>query len=295
MPEMGNELVSSQEVNNCALGLAGRTAIIAGNGQLPIAVAAALKKQGQPPFLIPLRGEAHSSLYEFEHCEISIVEFAKLARSLKISGAKNVVLAGGVQSRPHLKDLRFDRPTLVALPRLVFSIGKGDDALLRAFISLIEAYGFHVVGAHQVVPELLAPQNACLTIKRAEKKELQNIRIAAEAAHMLGALDVGQGAVAVGGRVVALEGAEGTDNMLKRVIEMRQEQRIPQKGGVLVKVKKPEQDERADLPTIGPLTFENAHRAGLEGVAVEARRSFILELEKTIETADQYGMFIETI
>jgi len=274
--------------------LTGRTAVIAGNGRLPVAVANALRDERQNPFLVLLRGEAEKSLYAFEHCEISVVEFARLIRCMQTAGVKNVVLAGGIVSRPHWRDLRFDLPTLKALPRLFWALGKGDDALLRAFIGLVESYGFRVVGAHQIVPVLLAPRGVKLTRKKASKTEMRNIERGLDAARQLGALDVGQGAVAVGGRVVALEGAEGTDNMLKRVVEMRHERRIPQAGGVLVKVMKPTQDERADLPAIGPQTVRNAHQAGLHGIVVEADKSFILEFEKTMELADRYDMFIES-
>ena len=272
----------------------GRVAIIAGNGKLPLAVANALKKNNEAPFLIPLRGEADPALYEFEHCEISIVEFAKLVRAMKSANVKNVVLAGGVKSRPHLSDLRLDGPTLRALTRVFFALAQGDDALLRAFIKVLESYGFHVLGAHEVVPELLAPSPSLLSRNVPTAIDEKNMQLALEAARMLGKLDVGQGAVAVGGRVVALEGAEGTDNMIGRIALMRQERRIPKHGGVLVKCVKPNQEKRADLPTIGPDTIEQAYQAGLTGVAIEAGSSFILELEKTIEVADEKQMNLST-
>jgi DUF1009 family protein len=116
-----------------------------------------------------------------------------------------------------------------------------------------------------------------------------------EAALRLGELDVGQGAIAAGGRVVALEGAEGTDQMIERVYALRQAGRIPKRGGVLVKMAKPRQDERADLPAIGVSTVENAARAGLSGIAIEAGRTFILGLGETMAAANEKGLFIETI
>ncbi|UXN04542.1 LpxI family protein [Bartonella sp. HY406] len=274
--------------------LEGRTAIIAGGGKLPLAVANALKTKGQNPFIIPLRDEAESAIYEFDHCEISIVEFAKLIRAMKSANVHNVVLAGGVQSRPHLSDLRLDGPTLRALTRVFFALAQGDDALLRAFIKVLESYGFKVVGAHEVVPDLLAPAPCLLSKAEPSKAEEKNFKLALAAAHMLGDLDVGQGAVAVGGRVVALEGAEGTDNMIKRIALMRQERRIPQQGGVLVKCAKPNQEKRADLPTIGPDTIEQACQSGLAGVAIQSGSSFILDLEQTIKTADQRQIFLST-
>jgi len=273
----------------------GRTAIIAGNGQLPVDVARVLQERGEKPFLLPLRGEAEKSLYDFDHREISVVEFAKLVRALKAADIKNVVLAGGVTKRPLLRDLRFDWPTLKALPRLFSALGQGDDALLRAFISLLESYGFQVVGAHELVGQLLAPEKGCLTRTKTTSAHARDIALGQEAARLLGQLDIGQGVVAVGGRVVAIEGAEGTDAMLERVANLRQEGRIPPKGGVLVKMMKPAQETRADLPTIGPMTMDKAAAAKLDGVAVEAGRSFILNWHETIARANHYHLFIETI
>ena len=274
--------------------LSGRTAIVAGSGILPIAVAKAIEETGEKPFLIPLKGEADPELYAYDHCEISVVQLARLIKALKKANITNVILAGGVKSRPNLADLRPDWTTLSALPKLFRALGQGDDALLKAFISVVEKYGFHVVGAHEVVPQLLAPKGFNLTKKRADEKNWRDIMLAAEAAAILGKLDIGQGAVAVKGRVVAVEGAEGTDNMLRRITEMRNEKRIPLKGGVLVKRAKEQQDERADLPTIGPETIIHAKQCHLDGVAVEAERTFIVSLKETVEQADKCSIFIET-
>ncbi|WP_297322143.1 UDP-2,3-diacylglucosamine diphosphatase LpxI [uncultured Bartonella sp.] len=274
--------------------LSGRTAIIAGNGILPLAVAKAIRDQGGNPFLVPLKGEADSQLYSYEHCEISVVQLARLIKALKKAGITNVILAGGVKRRPNLSDLRPDWTTLSALPKLFYALGQGDDALLKAFISVVEKYGFHVVGAHEVIPQLLAPMDFNLTKRRANDKEWRDIRLAIQAATVLGKLDIGQGAVAVGGRVVAVEGAEGTDNMLRRVREMRLEKRIPPEGGVLVKCVKQQQDKRADLPTIGPHTIINAKECGLDGIAVEAQRTFIVSLKETVQQADKCALFVET-
>ncbi|WP_139976017.1 LpxI family protein [Ochrobactrum sp. CGA5] len=275
---------------------AGRIAIIAGNGLLPINVAAALEAAGKNPFLVPLRGEADPALYKFEHQEISIVEFAKLVRSMKAAGVERIVLAGGVTSRPQVSDLKFDWPTLRAVPYVLRALGKGDDALLRAFIGLLESLGFKVVGAHEVVPDLLSPSPAqVLTRTAPDTRERRNIELAMEAALRLGDLDVGQGAVAVGGRVVALEGAEGTDQMIERVGALRAAGRIPRHGGVLVKMAKPQQDERADLPTIGVSTVDTASKAGLSGIAVEAGRTFILGFGEAVARANERGLFIETV
>ena len=289
IPDMSKSDVPVQNVDAAA-----RTAIIAGNGLLPQVVAEALEKKGNPPFVVCLKGEADDSLRRFDNETISVVEFTRLIKVLKQSGAKNVILAGGVRQRPHLSDIRLDWTTIRALPRIFRALGKGDDALLRAFIGLLESYGFHMVGAHQIVPDILAPAASVLTTKVPDKKEQRNIDLAREAAVMLGKLDVGQGAIAVGGRVVALEGVEGTDNMIERIKQMRAEGRIPRQGGVLVKCAKPIQDERADLPTIGIDTVSNIAAAGLAGIAIEAGRTVMLSYHDTVQAANAQNLFIVT-
>ncbi len=110
---------------------------------------------------------------------------------------------------------------------------------------------------------------------------------------MLGRLDIGQGVVAIGGRIVALEGPEGTDGMLERVADMRKSGRISRRRkGVLIKLCKPQQDERADLPSIGLATIDHAKQAGLAGIAIEAGRAFILDQEETLDKANFAGMFV---
>src|SRR5690606_27194537 len=104
------------------------------------------------------------------------------------------------------------------------------------------------------------------------------IRVSIEAARRLGELDIGQGVIAVGGRVVALEGPEGTDSMIGRINELRARQRISAtRPGVLVKLCKPSQDIRVDLPSAGLSTIRNAKDAGLSGIALEAGRSLLLD------------------
>ncbi|WP_317993128.1 LpxI family protein [Bartonella gliris] len=274
--------------------LFGRTAIIAGNGVLPITVAQALEKHGQNPFLVLLRDEADAVLYRYEHCELSIVELARLIKTLKAAAICNIVLAGGVKKRPLLRQLQPDWTTFLALPKILGALGRGDDALLKAFIRIVEAHGFCVLGVHEIVPDLLAPMKFDLTVQRATRKDKNDILLAADAAKLLGRLDIGQAAVAVNGRVVAVEGAEGTDNMLWRVCEMRERKQIPSKGGVLVKCAKPQQDHRVDLPSIGPATVMNAAKSGLSGIAVEANKSLILAAKATIEKANKHSLFIET-
>jgi DUF1009 family protein len=275
--------------------IAGRTAIVAGNGLLPLAVAESLRKQGENPLIIAIKGEAQPELYDGDHAEISIVELGGLVKILKAEGISNVVLAGGIRHRPEFRAaLRPGNGNLIALLRFLRAFRLGDDGLLRAVIATIESYGFRVLGAHEIVPDIVAPAPGTITRKRADGESIANMKAARQAAIMIGSLDIGQAAVAIGRRVVALEGVEGTDAMLQRVADLRREKRINRRGGVLVKCAKPQQEVRADLPAIGVSTVENAVKAGLKGIAIEARRTLILGFSETVAAADEAGLFIET-
>ncbi|TIU20728.1 MAG: DUF1009 domain-containing protein, partial [Mesorhizobium sp.] len=132
----------------------------------------------------------------------------------------------------------------------------------------LEKRGITVVGAHQIVPDLAAAEGT-LTAAGPRQSDWRDIEAGRAAAKAIGALDIGQAAVAIGGRAIALEGIEGTKGLLERTRELRGHGRLAGKTrGVLVKCAKPGQELRADLPSIGPQTVEAAHAAGLAGIAV---------------------------
>ncbi|MCJ2873121.1 LpxI family protein [Rhizobium pusense] len=271
----------------------GRLAIVAGSGQLPLYVANAAREMGEDPFIVRLRDDSRFDWSGFDNAVISVGDVAGLGRLLRDNRVDRVVLSGAVARRPEWREIRPTVAILLKLPSIVKTLlSGGDDAVLQMVIKIIGTLGAKVIGAHEIAPGLLATTGAFGTQKPAED-DLKDIRKAAEAALALGKLDVGQGAVSVGGRIVALEGVEGTDAMLLRVAELRAEGRIsPRRRGVLVKLCKPQQDIRADLPTIGIETVENAQKAGLAGIAVEAGRALVLDRDAMLKAADQAGIFV---
>ncbi|MDF1607340.1 UDP-2,3-diacylglucosamine diphosphatase LpxI [Hoeflea sp. YIM 152468] len=272
--------------------LSGRLAILAGKGRFPVLVARAARDMGHNPFIVAIRGEADQDWSGFDHCQISIADLAQLARTIRREAIGSVVFAGGIDRRPDLANLRPTWRSLMALPAFlrVFAAG-GDDKILRFAIRVLEKEGVKVLAAQQIAPDLLGTPGP-LAQMRPGKSDWRDIEAAGAVALALGRLDVGQGSVSVGGRVIALEGLEGTDAMLARVKELRASKRLTVPGGVLVKMCKPDQDERADLPSIGPLTVINAHAAGLAGIAVEAGRALVLEREQVIDEANRLGLFV---
>ena len=195
--------------------------------------------------------------------------------------------------RPAWNRIRLNLATVWKLPGLVRTLMHGGDNLvLTTAIDLIEEEGLRVIGAHEVAPGLVATIGP-IGRHRPDRQSEADIRVSIRAARLLGELDIGQGVVAVGGRVVALEGPEGTDAMIARINMLRERGRISTtRRGVLVKLCKPSQDVRVDLPSAGLSTLTHALDAGLAGVALEAGRALLLDRTAAVEFADRNGLFI---
>nr|WP_252192921.1 LpxI family protein [Rhizobium sp. CSW-27] len=268
-------------------------AIIAGHGFLPLHVAQAARAAGDEPFVVCLRDEADRDFSDFDHAVAGVGDQVRIQRLFRERDVRRVVMSGGVRRRPEWRQIRPTLSTLIKLPQALKTLlAGGDDAVLRMVISLFEGMGCRVVGVHEILPGLLADIGT-LGRHQPDADDRRDIARGAEAARLLGQLDVGQGAVSVGGRIVALEGVEGTDAMLQRVGELRTAGRVSRRRrGALVKLCKPQQDMRADLPTIGPSTIHAIVAAGLGGIAVEAGRALIVEREAMLQAADEAGVFI---
>jgi len=169
----------------------------------------------------------------------------------------------------------------------------GDDHLLSGIGRIFEEYGFRLVGAHEVAPEILVPDGV-LGRKQPNPRDLADIAIGLEYISATGNFDVGQAVVVANQHVLAVEAAEGTDQMLVRVADLRKAGRIktPAGCGVLVKAPKPQQDRRVDLPSIGSRTIETALAAGLAGIAVEAHGAITADLSELIAAADRANCFL---
>jgi hypothetical protein len=271
----------------------GRLAIIAGSGYLPSYIADAARAAGENPAVIVLKNEADRDWSDYDHAVLGIGDFAGFEAFFDRHGVHRIVMSGSVARRPEWREIRPTWQSLIKMPGVVRTLlSSGDDTVLQMVIGLLENKGRRVIGAHEIAPDLLATTGPIGQHSPSEE-DLRDIRQGARAADALGQLDVGQGAVSVGGRIVALEGAEGTDQMIERVAILRADGKISRRRrGVLVKMCKPQQDVRADLPSIGSSTILNAKRAGLAGVAVEAGRALVLDRAAVIAAADEAGLFV---
>lgn len=258
--------------------------VIAGGGPLPVRIIESCRRQGRPVHVIALKDQADPADYAgVEHTVMRVGAAGTTIRKLREAGCTQVVLAGWVR-RPSVLSLCPDWWVIRFLVvRGAFS--KGDDGLLSALIRAIEAEGLEVVGADGLVPELLMPMGVLGTIQPpAEAKP--DIDAALAAARDLGARDLGQAAVTHDGGIVAEETKDGTDAMLRRLAA------TGNKGGILAKTLKPEQERRVDLPAFGAATVENAAKAGLSGIVVEAGNAFLMDAEATRKAADDAGLFV---
>ena len=272
----------------------GRIGIVAGGGALPVAIVSTLLREGADPYVVTIDGETADdpALAACDTIRFRVEELGLLLPAVRKAGVRRLVFAGHIGRRPRLRRIRWTWPLLKAAPRLATALASGDDRLLRTLVSIAEENGIEIVGAHQIVPSLLTPEGV-LTRRGPVGSDRRDIEAASQAAALIGRLDMGQGAIAIGGRAVALEGIEGTDGLLERTAAMRDHGRLAgKKRGVLVKRCKPQQELRVDLPAIGPDTVTGALAAGLAGIAVEAGRTFILDFERTIALADEHGLFV---
>ncbi len=215
-----------------------------------------------------------------------ILAAGRILAALREHGCEDLVLVGPVR-RPSLLDLRPDAEGARILARIGRAAFAGDDGLLAAVVRVFAEEGFRILGAHEILNEALGP-TGLLSHAAPDAVALADIRRGIAVARALGAIDVGQGCVVQQGIVLAVEAAEGTDAMLSRCAALA----APGRGGVLVKLVKPGQDRRTDLPTIGPETLRGAAEAGLRGVAFEAGGTILAERDATIGVADAAGLFL---
>ncbi len=267
--------------------------ILAAGGTLPLDVAAAASAAGRNVFVIGLEGEASPGISAFPHAVAKWGQIGHVEALIHKHGAREVVISGTVARRPDFGSMAVDFGTLRYLPRLIKGMLGGDETVLSNFARFAEERGYRIVGAHEVAPQLVA-QPGLLAGRMPSAGAMEDARIALDAARAIGRLDIGQGAVAVNTRVIALEAAEGTDLMLRRVAELRDNGRARWSGraGVLAKRSKPQQDLRLDMPAIGPLTVEGVANAGLAGIVVEAGRVIIASRAEMIRTAERLGVFV---
>jgi UDP-2,3-diacylglucosamine hydrolase len=264
---------------------AGALGILAGGGSLPVEIAHHTAHSNQRAVhVIALQGEADAAVADFPHTWVNWGQIGGMVKALRQNGCSQIVMAGTVR-RPNLRSLRPDLGLLMALPRLMQTLHGGDDSVLRRVVGYFEDRGFTVVGLPDVAPHLLASSGP-LGFVLPDADHTAAIDRGLALLRTLGPFDVGQAVVATYERIVAIEGAGGTDAMLSDLAASGCA------GGVLVKWPKPGQELRLDLPAAGPRTIALAAQAGLAGIAVQAGAAVYLERAAFRAAADAAGVFV---
>ena len=274
----------------------GPVAILAGSGQLPVQLVEHLQKSGRGYRVLAFRGFAAPPLAAKADAVVDLLDLSTIMATLAGWRPSAVTLVGAVR-RPGFSALLGAYSLLKNRQEVKEVIARGDDQVLRGAIMLLEERGHRVVGAHELAPDLVARSTLRGSVGPHED-DRQAIALGLDLLASLSAFDIGQGAVIARRHVLAIEGPEGTDRMLRRVGSFRRSWfglRRRREGGVLIKAAKRGQDLRVDMPTIGPRTIREAARAGLSGIAVGAGSTLLLEQEVTLSAADRLGLFLVAV
>jgi UDP-2,3-diacylglucosamine hydrolase len=268
-------------------------AIICGGGSFPAAVADAVARGGRRPVMFAIRGWADAATVErYPHHWVALGQLGRFRRLARAERCRHAVFIGTLL-RPALSQIRLDWQAIKLMPRIARAYAGGDDRLLTGLARLIEEGGPRIIGIKDVAPDIVVAEGV-LGRHQPSAQDRADIARALELIAALGRFDVGQAAVVAANHVIAVEAAEGTDNMLTRIAELRGKGRVttPNAVGVLVKAPKPSQDRRFDLPAIGPQTVANVAAAGLAGIAVAAGDTMIAEAAEVVAAADRAKIFV---
>ncbi|GAA6187250.1 UDP-2,3-diacylglucosamine diphosphatase LpxI [Litorivita sp. NS0012-18] len=295
-------------------------ALIAGRGSLPAEIIASQEAQGLPrPMVCALAGHlpdgaAPELSFRIEHLGSLLIRLGE-------AGVTDVCLCGAID-RPVIDPAALDRDTLPLVPLFQEALAKGDDGALRLVMQIFEQTGFTIRGADELVGDLTQPAGVP-TKAQPEARHRADAAAGARALVEMGAADLGQASVIKDGVILAREDDAGTDAMLatfhpryepplltRDLLEVGLDQLSqwvrtwfdaaqPQApapnsapGAVLFKAPKPDQDRRADLPTIGPATAMHAAEGGFDGIIIEAGGVMVLDLPRVVAILDAMGMFL---
>lgn len=265
--------------------------LIAGAGSLPFLVAEGARRQGRRVVIVGLRGFADEALKDMADTFYwsGVARLGGWKRILAREGVREAIMAGRVRKADMYGRLRLLRylPDWTSLKVWYRKAkDKRNDSILQAAADELAAGGVTLIDSTRYCPEALAPQGT-LTAKAPGERQWRDIRFGWKIAKEMGRLDIGQSIAVKEQEVIAVEAVEGTDEMIHRAGQL-----CRQGGWTLVKVAKPNQDMRFDVPAIGPDTMHNMHRAGAAVLAIEAGKTLVLERDRMLDLAGRYGIVI---
>jgi DUF1009 family protein len=258
--------------------------IIAGGGQFPLLFAKAAKKKGCQVLVVAHKGESSPDLEEIadEICWVKLGQLGKIIKFFKQQGVSEAVLLGTITKTRIFKDILPDLKGLTLWNRLKV---RQDDSILRAVADALEDEGIKILESTIYLKELLFPKGV-LTKGKPSSDQIDDIYFGWQMAREVGRLDIGQCVVVRDRAVLAVEAIEGTDAAIRRGGKLGKEQ------AVVVKVKKPNQDFRFDLPAIGIKTIDSMDEVGASVLAVETGQALLFDASAMIDRADKAGIVV---
>jgi UDP-2,3-diacylglucosamine hydrolase len=258
--------------------------LIAGNGEFPLEFAKAAKRQGLTVVAVAHEGETQPELAQWTDTIvwIKVGQLGKLIKAFQEHGVRDVLMAGGIK-----KTRLFDGglPDLRGAALLARMLAKKDDSILRAVAEELESEGITVRESTLYLDSLLAPPGV-LTKRKPSKDEWKDIAFGWQMAKEIGRLDIGQTVVVKDQAVLAVEAIEGTDEAIRRGGKLCRE------GAVVVKICKPQQDLRFDLPATGLQTVRSMAEVKASCLAIEAGRTIMIQQEAVLNEANAAGITI---
>lgn len=265
-----------------------KIALVAGALDLPRLTRDALRRAGWDVYVVGLK-----NFYDPALCPDMVVRLGgggRAVREFRRRGINKITCVGAL-GHVNLGDIRPDLWSLGVLLS-VMKNQRGYDSMAVALNGALEKRGLHVVAAQDLTPELTFQSAGVQTRTKPGKSDMRDIARAVDVSHTIGAADIGA-SVVVDKQVYAVEAAEGTANMLRRVVEMRKNMR--RKSGVFAKMTKPGQDLRIDIPAIGVDTVRAVAAAKLRGIVVNAKTCFVIDRDATIAAANREKIFIVAV
>jgi len=273
--------MNDPEGNNCS----SHIGLIAGGGQFPMLFAQKARANGYKVIGAGFHSETDPQLAQQTHRFewLYLGQLSKLIRYFKSHGVTKALLMGSISKANIFKDIR---PDFKALAFIAKTAGTHDDTILSSFADFLETQGITLVPSTFLLPELISPKG-CWTKRKPDRSEKKDIQQGWKLAKAVGLLDIGQCLVISNGTVLAVEAIDGTDATIERGGRLSRGN-----GATVVKLSKPHQDLRFDLPSSGCTTIETMHRSGVNVLVLEAEKSISFDREKMIALANKCNISI---
>ncbi len=276
----------SQSVNQATHKL-DKICLLAGSDHLPEEIIKSAKQNNISLCVIAIDGHVSCDLSDIVHITVKLGQVGKMLDFLKKHNISKICFAGSVK-RPSISDLKLDMAAVKFLAKSgIKKLSGGDDKLLNLLVEFLAENNVTLIGPEEIAPEILA-DNGCITSTKPSQEDCNDIELGEKILNSLSQYDIGQAIIIENQYVVGIEAAEGTDNLIKRIKDLKKEK----KYGVLVKKPKTNQNLKVDLPTIGIRTIQNSIESGLKGIAISAGKTIVINKNELVKLANKHKFFI---